>query len=157
MGMINEVLKQRIIECYKEYLGENLISIVLFGSRARGDARSDSDYDLFIVSTELPESPVDRVRFIRRPIVGKFEEKISIIAKTREEFQSHFPPLFLALSIDGIVLYDKNYITSLLAKIKKIIEAAGLRREYDGKEYYWIWRQRPASGWKLDWEGFRAF
>lgn len=43
-----------IINCYKNYLGDHLISMVLFGSHARGDSKSTSDYDLFIIAEELP-------------------------------------------------------------------------------------------------------
>ena len=35
----------RPVEAYKSYLGDNLISIVLFGSRARGDNTESSDFD----------------------------------------------------------------------------------------------------------------
>jgi len=38
--------------------------VILFGSRARGDARSDSDYDLVIVLDD--ETPDERVTWQRR-------------------------------------------------------------------------------------------
>jgi predicted nucleotidyltransferase len=59
---------KRIVDCYKDYMGDRLISMVLFGSRARGDAKETSDYDLFIVAEELPPKPFKRVLFIRTPL-----------------------------------------------------------------------------------------
>lgn len=35
----------RLVEAYKAYIGGKLISIVLFGSRARGDHTESSDFD----------------------------------------------------------------------------------------------------------------
>jgi predicted nucleotidyltransferase len=37
---------EEFVEACKKKLGENLISIVLFGSRVKGYAGKDSDYDL---------------------------------------------------------------------------------------------------------------
>jgi len=46
---------KEFIEACKKKLGENLISIVLFGSRVKGYAREDSDYDLLIIARNLPD------------------------------------------------------------------------------------------------------
>ncbi|MFQ5520218.1 MAG: nucleotidyltransferase domain-containing protein, partial [Candidatus Methylomirabilia bacterium] len=45
-------------------LGENLVSIVLFGSVARGEARADSDIDLLIVGEEFPQGRFARLRVL---------------------------------------------------------------------------------------------
>ncbi|MBF0563487.1 MAG: nucleotidyltransferase domain-containing protein, partial [Alphaproteobacteria bacterium] len=38
-----------------EIYGERIERVVLFGSRARGDARSDSDYDVAVFLKSLPD------------------------------------------------------------------------------------------------------
>jgi predicted nucleotidyltransferase len=38
-----------------EIYGDRLDSVVLFGSRARGDARPDSDYDIAVFLTEIAD------------------------------------------------------------------------------------------------------
>ncbi|MEM4484005.1 MAG: nucleotidyltransferase domain-containing protein, partial [Candidatus Methanomethylicia archaeon] len=43
-----------------EYFGDKLISIIVFGSVARGEARKDSDIDLFLVIKDLPKSRFER-------------------------------------------------------------------------------------------------
>lgn len=45
-----------------EMYGDRIERVVLFGSRARGDARADSDYDVAVFLKELP----DRWRELRR-------------------------------------------------------------------------------------------
>jgi uncharacterized protein len=149
---------KRIVDCYKDYMGDHLISMILFGSRARGDAKESSDYDLFIVAEELPPKPFKRVLFIRSPLKGQFEEKFCIIAKTPEEVLSDFPPLFLNLGVDGIILFDTNdFFKNLQEKIRNIIHEAGLQRKRDDGEFYWVWRNPPRKGWEITWSGYRAF
>jgi len=146
-----------IVHCYKEYMGDNLISIVLFGSRARGETKETSDCDLFIIAKELPAKPFKRVLFIRDALKGRFDEKICIIARTPKEVLSDFPPLYLNLALDGIILFDKDdFFKNLQGKIRNIIRQAGLQRKRDNGEFYWEWQNPPQKGWEITWNGFRA-
>lgn len=153
---LNKPFLKEILECYKKHLGENLVSLVLFGSRARRDARDTSDYDLFIIAKGIPVKPFRRKLFIRTPLKGQFEEKLCIIAKTPEEMLSTLPSFFLDLSLDGIILFDRDqFFGDLQKKIRKIISDAGLRRKRDSGEYYWEWRSPPKGGWEITWSGYR--
>ncbi len=144
----------RIVEVFKSYLGDNLICIILFGSRARGEASEGSDYDLFIISKNLPTSQIERSRFISIPLYKNNLEGLSILAKSPEEFLKDISPLYLDLSIDGIVLYDKDFIISKIKKLKEIIKSAGLQRIKDNGEYHWSWLKYPKGEWEITWDGF---
>ncbi len=122
-GAMNPTFKQNLIACFQQYFGNELVAIVLFGSRARGEASPESDYDIFPLAKKLPERPVERLLWVRHAIAAKFAEKISITVRTPEEFESGFPSLYLDLAIDGIVLYDADdYITKKLQRIQEIIK-----------------------------------
>jgi hypothetical protein len=43
-------LAHRVVVEYRAALGDDLVAIALFGSVARGQARSDSDLDLYVVT-----------------------------------------------------------------------------------------------------------
>jgi Nucleotidyltransferase domain len=47
---VAERLRERILQAF----GERVRKIILFGSRARGDALPDSDYDVLVVLDSLP-------------------------------------------------------------------------------------------------------
>jgi predicted nucleotidyltransferase len=56
----NDPTLQRFKAALKETYGDRIDRIVLFGSRARGDARTESDYDIAVFLKELPDARVDR-------------------------------------------------------------------------------------------------
>lgn len=150
---MNNDFTLRLIEAYKAHLGANLISIMLFGSRARGDYTESSDYDILIIAKSLPERHLARMGYIRAPL-SNFEEKVSIIAKTPEEFDSCFPPLYLDMAMDGKILIDKErFMEKRLKKIMKIIENSTLNRVKKDDELFWRWKSPKKPGWELDWGG----
>jgi len=104
---MNIEFESRLIEAYKSHLRENLISIVIFGSRARGDHTENSDFDILIIAAHLPERHLARMGYIRGPLF-KFNEKVQVLAKTPDEFDSIFPPLYLDIALDGKILVDKD-------------------------------------------------
>jgi len=147
--------KQELVACFQQHFGNSLVAVVLFGSRARGDAKPESDYDIFLLAKDLPDRPVERLIFVRHAIAVKFSEKISITARTPEEFENGFPSFYLDLALDGKVLYDKQgYISGKLQRIQDIIKQAGLGRTKYDHQFGWEWKQQPRGRWELTWEGY---
>lgn len=76
--------------------------IVLFGSRARGDYTSTSDYDLLVVS-----SNEDVLKVVMK---SKLEESVQLILKTPEEWidlHQTDPELYESIQ-KGIVLWERK-------------------------------------------------
>ena len=53
---------QRFRDVVSEIYGERLERVVLFGSRARGDAVADSDYDVAVFLRDMPDRTVEMNR-----------------------------------------------------------------------------------------------
>jgi predicted nucleotidyltransferase len=53
MAVIVDPILSRFRAALDEVYGERIERVVLFGSRARGDARSDSDYDVAVFLKDL--------------------------------------------------------------------------------------------------------
>ncbi len=154
---LGEEFARRLVETLRAAFGERLVSVVLFGSHARGEARAESDIDIFLVVKGLAESPLDRIGEVRRPLAGRIRERVAFIAKTPEEILAGLPSFYLDLALDGRVLFDTGFFRDRQAVLRRLIEEAGLRRVVRGGEYSWEWENPPRRGWRLDWDGYRAF
>lgn len=134
--------------------GDNLKTIVLFGSRARKQARDDSDHDILIIIEDLPLKLLQRQKLIRKAI-WEVPLRINTIAKTSEEVKKNLTPLMLEACVDGICLYGKDYFEPLRKKALNALKHAGLKRKRIGHEWYWHFNKVPMKEWELTWDGYR--
>jgi len=58
----------------KERLGDNLLSVTLYGSRARGDAREGSDFDLIVRVRRRTEEVRETITDVDVAMMNEFEE-----------------------------------------------------------------------------------
>ena len=145
-----------VVHALRQGLGENLVAVVLFGSRARGEAGPESDWDLLVLAHDLPEKPLERHFRLKTILPEAWRGRVSILAKTPSEFTARLAELYLDIALDGVVLYDTDgYITQRLAYLRDLIARNGLRRERIGREMPWKWRQSPGASWVLEWEDGR--
>ncbi|RMF27351.1 MAG: nucleotidyltransferase domain-containing protein [Chloroflexi bacterium] len=142
-----------VIEALRKGLGESLIAVVLFGSRARGDATPASDWDLLVITRDLPARHLDRYRLLKAHLPPTWRGRVSILTKTPTEFEATLPPLYLDIALDGVILYDPSgYARMRLQALRRLIEIKGLRREKRGHDLIWTWQTFPGLNWSLGWE-----
>ena len=84
-----QLIKQIILE-EAENLGVKVEKIILFGSRARGEAREDSDYDILVITREK----INRRRKhelatrISRRIAKELLVPVDIVIRSRDEWRA---------------------------------------------------------------------
>jgi hypothetical protein len=140
---------ERYADRVRQILGDNLVSVVLFGSVARGEAGGDSDIDLLIVADDLPPGRFARLRLLEK-LDDDFEDdlaglralglwpRVSKLMKTRAE-ASRVVPLYLDLVEDARLLYDRDgFFRSVLARLKASLERLGSERRSRGHVRYWV-------------------
>ncbi|MDO8691180.1 MAG: nucleotidyltransferase domain-containing protein [Dehalococcoidia bacterium] len=146
-------ISEEVMRALREGLGGSLVAAVLFGSRARGDAGPDSDWDILVLAEELPAHPWERHKLLKRLIPAAFRGSVSILAKTPDEFEGHLPALYLDIALDGRILYDpRRYAFHLMEALRHTIEKAGLYRERTADGDIWQWRNPPKGSWSVRWE-----
>lgn len=134
-------------------LRDRLVALVLFGSRARGEAQEDSDWDLLVIAHHLPERPVERYQRMKQILPESWRARVSILARTPEDFESAVSSLWLDIALDGILLHDpQDYAGRRLSGLRRLIEQRGLLREQVGHEFIWRWKHFPGYDWSLDWK-----
>lgn len=143
-----------LVGSLKKYLKENLVSVVLFGSVARGEAGEGSDIDLLVVAKDFGTSGSRFVVFNKiegelRKTKDYYELKekklgtlISPVPLTPDEIKKN-PPILLDLVTDGMILYDKdNFMRDWITNLKRRLEEKGARKLFlsSGK---WYWDLKP--------------
>jgi len=142
-----------VLAALQRALGDDLVALVLFGSRARGEADETSDWDLLLIARHLPGRPFQRHLYLKQVLPTEWRGRVSLLAKTPEEFESYLTSLFLDVALDGVILHDpEGYIADRLARLRRLIQEQGLQRIQIGHDLVWRWRQFPGHDWSLSWE-----
>lgn len=114
----------KLVPAVQARYGDRLVTIAVYGSVARGTMRHDSDVDLLIIATDLPNG-----RMKRRQEFDAVEEdlaealrdlqsrgvasSLSAVLKTPEEANAG-TPLYLDMVEDARLLYDRSLNLNLL-------------------------------------------
>jgi predicted nucleotidyltransferase len=135
--------KQSLLEKF----GANLISLVLFGSVARGTAKQKSDIDLLIILENAADSYYKRLE----PVVDielKLREEaygntgaaptLSSIILSKEEAMEN-RNIFLDMLDASIILYDKNdFFKNRLKELnKRLLQLGSKKIVLEDKTWYW--------------------
>ncbi|NPA23526.1 MAG: nucleotidyltransferase domain-containing protein [Crenarchaeota archaeon] len=160
MSDIYEIVKDCLVEAFLKVIEENLVSIVLYGSYARREARQDSDVDVIIVLEKLPEDrfelhkKLDEVEDLfwrclsRRGVY--IRPVISPVILDRERANT-FRPLYIDAIFDAEILYDKdNFMSNVLERVRKKLSKLGARRERIGKIWYVVLKPNYKPGEVID-------
>lgn len=137
--------------------GARLKAVVLFGSVARGTQRPDSDIDLLIVATPLPEGRFPRVAEFER-IEALLAERfasakacgahpfLSPLIKTPEELEAG-SPAHLDMPWEAKILWETEATASgYFARLKARLEAYGARRIPCAGGHYWLLKPDARPG-----------
>lgn len=82
----------------KSKLGDKLISVILYGSRARGTARKDSDMDLFLLMKNKPNyfgRDFDKIAEITDKYVDSDKIYISPVTYSQTDYKKNKERLFI--------------------------------------------------------------
>jgi predicted nucleotidyltransferase len=153
LPMLAQAVPAQAVAALRAALGDRLVAVVLFGSRARGDHRPESDWDLLVIAEGLPERPFERQTFLRNHLAPEWGGEVSLLARTPREFESHLPSLYLDIALDGMILHDpRGYAAERLGAVQRLIERSGLYRQRTEAGDVWRWRTPPSGPWRLEWE-----
>ncbi len=141
-------IQEVLLKETRMFYGDRLVSVVIFGSVARGTYREDSDLDVLIIAERLPLGRMKRVEEFSlieeklEPLIESMSKEglhtcISAIFKTPEEAKQG-SPLFLDLIEDAVILFDRDqFFAGILERLRKRLQELGARRVWRGDWWYW--------------------
>jgi len=147
---------ERFLELLKETFGDSLVSLVLYGSVARGDAKADSDIDLLLILMNPPGNyhrRLDQVLGVqsdleREEVYKGMREGLEVepflsymILSKKEADENRY--IYLDMVEDAKILYDRdNFFVQRLKVIKERLKELHSKRVWleDGT---WYWDLKP--------------
>lgn len=111
-GFVEATLKRK---------GDRILSIVLFGSMAKGNYTKYSDYDLLIIVSREELSFKDRLYEYSLPSDG-WVEPLIYTEKEVEFMLRSLHPLILEALKDGLVIYDRGMWNQLKVRFNELLE-----------------------------------
>jgi predicted nucleotidyltransferase len=102
---VNDPILRRFRAVLDEIYGQRLERVVLFGSRARGDARADSDYDVAVFLRDLTNRPAElnRLADLATDILDETGEFIHAMPYRAGSYEER-TPLMLVVRAEGVDL-----------------------------------------------------
>jgi predicted nucleotidyltransferase len=152
----NKEILENFVKRVCEEFGSIIVSIVLFGSVARGTAGKNSDIDVLIIYDEgqvLRKDFRDRLIAVRSALMHELLEAtgcpdifslpfLSTVFMSRSE-ADNTPYLLLDVVDEGIVLFDpEGYFTHTRKRILKCLKRLGAQR-YFLEDGTWYWNLKP--------------
>ncbi len=134
-----------LVEGLSEELGQALLSVVLFGSVARGMANVGSDIDILVVFDENSvkrKTVRDTFIAVRSGLSKAPPPFVSSVVLSYSEAKAT-PYVFLDIAQDGIVLLDPQHVfCRMRCKVLDRLKQLGAQRVYleDGT---WYWNLKP--------------
>ncbi len=139
------------VDLLRQRFGDDLVSVVLYGSVATGTARPTSDVDVCVVIRNLPSSLRERTKLItpllpalrNRPGYrtlesrGYFPEVMPIFYTPEEVGKTR--PIFLDMVEDSEILLDDGTFSTKLAGLRERLAALGSQRiTLEDGTRYWV-------------------
>ena len=132
---------ERFVEVGQARWGQDLMSVVLFGSWARREAKPESDIDVLVIRGGFPKSRLDRhmeLFEVAKAVSRDFASRVSIVPLTPEEAQET-KPFYLGMLAACTILYDADdFFRKLLRRLDDRLRTLGAQRrtDRDGFEYW---------------------
>lgn len=140
--MIKRTVVDEVVERCKTILGERLVSVVMFGSVARGIQNARSDIDLLIVVEK--EVKKDFLRDIRINFLLKYTVELDMIVMSKQDIIDnfdHFSPLFLSFALGVTILVDDGFFEREYYEFLKRLKEENIKYVEGGK----VWDLKKVS------------
>jgi len=145
---VHYLLAKRLADALHQAWGENLVSVVLYGSAARGAARRASDIDVLVIAEKLPARWHERLDLFRKaaealePEFSGLREQgyyvdFSPLVWTRDEAR-RTSRLYLDMTLEEAILFDRDgFFAGVLSRLRERLAGLGAVRREVGQKWYW--------------------
>lgn len=98
---------------------EGVEAVCLFGSLARGDAGTASDYDIAVIVGAVPEAYTESVAAVRYALLGKTGRSVDLIILDHEDLKSDSPIVYEILQHHRLI-FGKDVLSKAGLEERKV-------------------------------------
>jgi len=104
IGKLNSQVKEFLQQIRKRF-GANLVKIILFGSRARGDSDETSDYDFLLIFRKVTPEVKRDITDLEGDFLYKYSMIISAFCSSEDQIKQHrYEPFLMNIQKEGILV-----------------------------------------------------
>jgi len=139
-----------LVSILKEKWGDDLISVVAFGSYVKGTEREESDIDVLVVKKIFSKSRLKRREEflnIKSQLPENLKNKLMAILYTPEEVKvKKF--FYLGILNNHFILYDRDdFFSGIMDEFREKLKEIGARKVMDKNcDEYWILKENYKLG-----------
>lgn len=109
MPTLTADIRDALRHSFQVAFGDRLDQLILYGSYARGEARSLSDVDVLVVlAGDVDDSDKERAYRIKHRLFDEYGKKVSPLVTSRERFDTYNQPLFRNVRVEGELLVPRD-------------------------------------------------
>jgi len=146
----------KFTQLLRKRFGDNLISLILYGSVARGTAKDESDIDLLIILKDAPDAyyerlePVIDIELKLRESIGAPPTFSSLILSKEEAMENR--NIFLDMLDASRILYDKDgFFKKRLDELRVRLSQLGSKKVIlEDKTWYWNLKPGMSPGEEIE-------
>lgn len=143
-----EDIPEAVVQDLRAGMGDDLVAVVLYGSRARGEAADGSDWDFLAIAEGLPDGPMARPAYVRKRLVSSSGNRVSVLAKLPAQMGGPPAALHLDIAFDGEILYDpEGFASRHLASLRAYARKERLRRCRTPAGEIWLFAEH--ADWRV--------
>jgi predicted nucleotidyltransferase len=152
---------QKLVGLILDHYSEALVTLAIYGSYARDEARLNSDIDLFII-LKHKEGLKNTIDLFYENIERKIEEELTVLdtqyginmelspfVLSKEE-ANYFHPIYLDMIDNAEIIYDRdNFFKQILNSVSELKIKHGFRKESVGNTFLWDLKNKNLLGERI--------
>lgn len=100
-----DIIVKKVADNLNKELKEQIMDVILFGSRARGDFQPESDYDILVLVAKKTKELRDKIDEIVWEIAWEHNVVITALTHEKSRFDNdRFEPLFMNIRKEGLLV-----------------------------------------------------